>query len=194
MLWRYATVEAGVRLDSKRRYLQGEPGRTPDSSVAARHFLSSYGPAKPSDFAEWAGLAKRHARRLWNEMAGDLSEVRVGTTKGWLLSAEVAALQRPPVAKGVRLIPPGDPFLQKPNRPLLAPDAGVRQRLFHPVASPGAVLCDGHLVGLWSVKAKGRKTEIRVEQFGHLAPDDLKHEAQRIGELQGRGETAVVLA
>ena len=34
----------------------------------------------------------------------------------------MAALESPPTARGIRLLPPGDPYLQKPNRPLLAPD------------------------------------------------------------------------
>ena len=55
MLWRYATVAAGVRLDSRRRYTMGRPGRAPAASEAARRFLSYYGPAGPGDFAEWAG-------------------------------------------------------------------------------------------------------------------------------------------
>ena len=82
MLWRYATVKAGVRLDSERRYTMGQPGRTPAASEAVRRFLGFYGPATPGDFAEWAGLAKPHAQRLWDEVAGDLAEVRVGKGNG----------------------------------------------------------------------------------------------------------------
>jgi len=155
MLWRYATVKAGVRLDSERRYKGSEPGLTASASEAVRRFLGWYGPAKPGDFAAWAGLAKPHADRLWEEAAGDLAETRVGTSKGWLMSEDIGALESPPVAEGIRLIPPGDPYLQKPNRPLLAPDPDLRKRLFRPVASPGAVLKDGRLTGLWRVKAKG---------------------------------------
>src|SRR5918999_5701530 len=116
MLWRYATVKAGARLDAERRYRKGEPGRTPAASEAVRRFLGFYGPARPGDFAAWAGLAKPHAQRLWDEAAPDLAEVRVGKGKGWLLSRDVGALESPPAAEGIRLIPPGDPCLQKPNR------------------------------------------------------------------------------
>jgi hypothetical protein len=34
MLWRYATVAAGVRLDARRRYAMGAPGRTPAGGEA----------------------------------------------------------------------------------------------------------------------------------------------------------------
>lgn len=194
MLWRYATVKAGARLDSERRYTLGKPGRTPAASEAVRRFLGFYGPARPGDFAEWAGLAKPHAHRLWDEAAGDLAEVGAGKSKGWLMSEDMGALESPPAAEGIRLIPPGDPYLQKPNRPLLAPDLELRKRLFRPVASPGAVLRDGRLTGLWRVKAKGRKAELTVEKLGRLPRGDLEEEAQRVAELRGAAEAAVVLA
>jgi Winged helix DNA-binding domain len=194
MLWRYATVKAGARLDSERRYAWSEPGPTPPASEAVRRFLGFYGPAQPGNFAEWAGLAKPHADRLWDEAAGDLVETRVGKRKGWLLSDDVGALESPPAAEGIRLLPPGDPYLQKPNRPLLAPGAELRKRLFRPVASPGAVLRDGRLAGLWRVKAKGRKAELTVETLGRVKRGDLEEEAQRVAELRGAAEAAVVLA
>ena len=194
MLWRYATVKAGARLDSERRYTSGDPGPTPTASDAVRRFLGFYGPATPADFAEWAGLAKPHAARLWDEVSGELTETRVGKRKGWLISDDRGALESPPGAEGIRLIPPGDPYLQKPNRPLLAPDAELRKRLFRPVASPGAVLRDGRLSGLWRAKAKGTKTELTVEKLGRLRRGDLEEEAQRVAELRGSAEAAVVLA
>ena len=89
MLWRYATVKAGARLDSERHYMLGRPGRAPAASEAVRRFLGFYGPAKPGDFADWAGLAKPHAQRLWDEVASDLAEVPIGRSKGWLMSEDI---------------------------------------------------------------------------------------------------------
>jgi hypothetical protein len=120
--------------------------------------------------------------------------VRVGKSKGWLMSEDMGALESPPAADGIRLIPPGDPYLQKPNRPLLAPDPELRKRLFRPVASPGAVLRDGRLTGLWRVKAKGRKAELAVDTLGRLPRRELEEEAQRVAELRGAAEATVVLA
>ena len=188
MLWRYATVKAGVRLDAERRYLRGKPGRAPAGSEAVRRFLRFYGPATPGGFAEWAGVAKPHGQRLWDEVAGELVEV----DGGWLLSEDRPALESPPSAEGIRLLPPGDPYLQKPNRTLLAPDEALRKRLFRPVASPGAVLRDGRLAGLWRQKAKGRKLEITVEKVGRVRRADLEEEARRVAELRGAPEVALV--
>jgi hypothetical protein len=193
MLWRYAGVEAGVRLDSERRYVLARPGRKPSASEAARRFLHFYGPATSAEFADWAGLAKPHAARLWSEVEADLDELPVGKRRAWALSADVAMLASPPPASGIRLIPPGDPYLQKPNRSLLAPEENLRKRLFRPVASPGAVLKDGRLAGLWRVKAKGRKAEIAVERLGRISRSDLEEEAQRVAGLRGAEEAVVTV-
>lgn len=194
MLWRYATVKAGVRLDPERRYRSGKPGRTPGASEAVRRFLRFYGPAGRADFADWAGLARPHASRLWDEVTGELAEVRVGKGKGWLMSEDVGTLESPPAAEGIRLLPPGDPYLQKPNRALLAPDPELRKRLFRPVGSPGAVLRDGRVAGLWRARMKGRKAELTVEQLGRLRRAELEDEIQRVAELRGAAEGVLVLA
>jgi hypothetical protein len=199
MLWRYGTVAAGARLDSERRYVLGRPGRTPAGAAAVSRFLHFYGPATVADFAEWAGLAKTHAQRLWKQLDGELSEVSIGTAnrkvkaEAWALTRDLEELESPGSANGVRLLPPGDPYLQKANRPLLAPDPELRKRLFRPVASPGAVLKDGRLVGLWRVRAKGRKTEITVEKLGRIGKADLEVEAGRVAELREASGVALVV-
>jgi hypothetical protein len=187
MLWRYATVKAGVRLDSRRRYTAGEAGRPPRASDAVRRFLGFYAPSTPGDFADWAGVAKPHAQRLWDEVG--LAEV----DGAWLLPEDVSAFESPPAAEGIRLLPPGDPYLQKPNRPLLAPDADLRKRLFRPVGSPGAVLHGGRLSGLWRPKAKGAKLELTVEPLSRLPRAELEEEAERLARLRGAAQVAVVV-
>jgi hypothetical protein len=193
MLWRYATVKAGARLDSERRYMLGRPGRSPAAADAVNRFLHFYGPATAGDFAEWAGLARPHAKRLWERVQGDLSEVSVGGRTAWLLSEDLERLDSPPRADGVRLIPAGDPYLQKPNRPLLTPEAELRKRLFRPVASPGAVLKDGKLAGLWRVKAKGAKAEVVVEKLARVNRKDLEKEAHRVAHARGASEPILVV-
>jgi len=108
-------------------------------------------------------------------------------------SGDAAELDSPPKAKGVRLVPPGDPYLQEPNRPLLAPDSVLRKRLFRPLASPGAVLRDGRLAGLWRVKAKGKKAEITVEKLERIARAAIEEEVQRVADLRGASDALLVL-
>jgi len=182
MLWRFATVAAGARLDDQRRYVLDDPGAAPDPAEAVRRFLRFYGPATVGEFAEWAGLARPHARRLWDAVAGDLAEV---DGKRSVLAADVDALADPPAGSGLRLLPPGDPLLQKVNRTVLAPDEAVRRRLFRPVASPGVVLRDGRLAGLWRAKASGRTLTVSVEGLARLRRGDVAAEAQRVADLRG---------
>lgn len=195
MLWRYAAVRAGVRLDSERRYTFGAPGPVPSASEAVRRFLRFYGPATTAEFAEWAGVAQPHGRRLWDEIAGELAGVQISGRTAWFLSGDAPALESPPQARGIRLLPPGDPYLQKPNRPLLAPDDTLRKRLFRPVASPGAVLRDGRLVALWRSRAKGKRTELTVEPIARIRAAELEPEAERVAELlRGAPDVTLVLA
>ena len=55
------------------------------------------------------------------------------------------------------------------------------------------MLKDGRLVGLWRVKARGKKAEITVEKLGRLARADLEPEVQRIADLRGAAHAALVL-
>ena len=102
--------------------------------------------------------------------------------------------ESPPSARGVRLLPPRDPYLQQYDRATLVPDPQLRQRLLRPVASPGAVLQDGRLSGLWRARAKGRKLELTVGKLGRLSRAAVELEAQRVAELRGAAEAVVVLA
>ena len=193
MLWRYAAIQAGARLDSERRYLLGKRRRKPPAADALRRFLSFYGPSTAGEFGAWAGITGRHAKRIWDEVEGDLEETTVGRRAAWFLAGDEDALASPPEAEGVRLIPPGDPYLATPNRPLLAPGDELRKRMFRPVASPGAVLKNGRLAGLWRVKAKGKVAEISVEKLGRLSRAALEPEAERIARLRGNEDAALVV-
>ena len=185
MLWRYGGVMAGMRCDSNRRFLLGCPGVSPDAAAPVLRFLAFHGPATPKDFGAWAGLAGTHAHRLWALVSEELVEVRLDGRRTWLPAADEAALASPPQARGVRLLPPRDPYLQHPDRGALAPDPALRKRLFRPVGGPGAVLQDGVLSGLWRVRARGRRAELDVEALRPIRRDDLEAEAARIAELRG---------
>lgn len=193
-LWRYAAVEAGVRLDGERRYRTATAApEAPSAGDAARRFLSFYGPSTSRAFAEWSGVPPRHAKAIWAEIATDLVEVDVDGDRGAVLHDDLDAVGSPPDPTGLHLLPPGDPLLQKPNRPLIAPDAEIRKRLFRPVASPGALIHDGRLVGLWRAKAKGRRTELGVESLRRFPRRELRDRAQRLATLRGTDEAIVTV-
>lgn len=175
MLWRNAVIAAGGRLDSQRRYVRGAAAAVPDPAEAVRRFLHFYGPAKQTDFTAWAGLAGAHGRRLWERVTDELTQAG----DGWLLADDIDAFSSPAPARGIRLLPPGDPYLQYANRPLLAPDPELRKRLFRPVASPGVVLHDGRLAGLWRM----RTGKAEIERWRKLPARALAAEVDRIQRL-----------
>jgi hypothetical protein len=184
MLWRYALVKLGARRDSSRRYLLGKQVPSPEPAEAVRRFVRYYGPATVDEFRAWAGLGRTHARTLWQEIEGELVEVRLDGRRVWLLPEDAGQLQSPPDARGLHLLPPGDPYLQRSNRALLVPDPDLRKRAFRSVASPGVVLQDGQVAGLWRARARGKQFEIDVEQLARIDLDALRDEADRVAQLR----------
>jgi hypothetical protein len=185
MLWRYAGVVVGMRMDSQRRFRSGRSGRRRSPADLARAYLRFYGPSDAKGLTTWAGLAPAQGRRLWDEIAGELVEEEWEGGRGFLLEADCRALNSPPRASGTRLIPPRDPFLQQPDRETLVPDAAVRKRLFRAVASPGAVLRDGALAGTWKAKLDRDRLLIEVERLAPLARDELERECSVMARARG---------
>jgi hypothetical protein len=186
MLWRYAGVAAGMRMDSERLYRSGRPGRRRKGADLARAYVRFYGPAGVKGFADWARLAPAQGRRLWGEIADELVEVEWKGGTGWIAEADLKALDSPPQASGTRLIPPRDPYLQQADRETLVADAAVRKRLFRAVASPGAVLRDGTLAGMWKAKAgRGGRLDFEIERLAPLDRDELEGECARLAKLRG---------
>ncbi len=185
MLWRYAGVAAGMRMDSERRFRAGRPGRRRKGADLARAYVRFYGPAEVKGFSAWAGLAPAQGRRLWDAITDELVEVEWSGGRGWIADRDRKGLDSPPQASGTRLIPPRDPYLQQADRETLVADAAVRKRLFRAVASPGAVLRDGALAGTWKARARGDRAAIEVERLAPLDRDQLERECARVATLRG---------
>jgi hypothetical protein len=139
-----------------------------------RRFRVAYGLSTPADFAAWAGIEGPHARALWE-----------------LVPEEEESGGTPPRAKGVRLLAAGDPLLLARDREVLVPDKELRGRVFRPTGSPGVVLRDGELAGLWRARRKGRRLEVEVEELGTLDLEAVRREAERIAPLRGCTDVAV---
>ena len=159
------------------------PPREEAAAELVRRFRVAYGPSSPADFAAWAGIEGPHARALWA-----------------LVPEEEEPKRAPRRAKGVRLLAPGDPLLLARDRDALVPDADLRRRVFRPTGSPGVVLQDGELAGLWRARKKGRRLEVEVEALGtldlrsgaprggaHRPAAGLHRRGGRIGAFVGRG-------
>ncbi|WP_007027370.1 DNA glycosylase AlkZ-like family protein [Saccharomonospora iraqiensis] len=195
-LMRLATPPAGVRL---------EPGVTPatltplrprpplpdrtDVTAATRlvrDYLRLHGPATPDEAAGYLGTTRATvATRLWPE---DLAEVRVDGRVGHIPAEALPILENPPEPDPVRLLPPGDPFLQARDRTLLVPDETHRKAVWRVLGNPGALLADGDLVGTWRTTTSGKRLDMTLTGFGPVparvraAAED---EADRVRAVRG---------
>jgi hypothetical protein len=158
----------------------------------ARTYLRFLGPATIPDVADFLGADKTELAASWPE---DLVEVDVDGRIGWFPQDRLAALRKPAEPPRVRFLPPGDPYLQTRDRPLIVPDNTARKTLWRILGNPGALLVDGEIVAAWRAKAVGRRRlELRLEPFDELPPDigpELEAEAARMAEARGIAEAVL---
>ena len=169
----------------------------PDAARAglARRYLRCYAPSTPDRLAAWAGVPRAHAERCWALVAGELA----AAGDGWAPAADADALAAPApaAAAGVRLLPPGDPFLLARDRERLLGDPAARKRVWRPAGAPGVVLADGALAGLWRGRKRGAVWAVSVEPFARLRRADragIEAEAARLAPFRGCRTADVAIA
>jgi uncharacterized protein YcaQ len=153
-----------------------------------RRFLHCYGPATPGDFADWTRIGAADARQRFAGLADDLREVNWDGQTGWVLREDVDKLRgaRPP--SGVRLLPPGDPYLLARDRATLIPDASKRTVVWPPVGAPGTLVVDDEIVASWRSQKKGSVLRVQISFFGRPIAKVaalIEQEAQLLAELRG---------
>lgn len=157
-----------------------------------RRFLRTYGPARPSDFAQWFG-ATGVAGALFDELGAELEEIEVEGRRSFVLRSDrsFAALSR----AQVRLLPEYDVYvLGFREREQLIPEAvreliaGHSRGKYEGPAATRLVLVDGIAAGLWERHKRGRRIELEVRLTRRLdkaARAELGREAERIGAFLG---------
>jgi Winged helix DNA-binding domain len=149
-----------------------------------RRFLRVYGPASPSDLASWAQTGSAHAKQLFEGVADELVPAAVEGRRGFVLGSDVARLESPPPASGVRLLGGYDPWVAQPDRSsLVGGDDALRKKLFPSVGRPGVVLVNGVMAGIWKGRKQGATLELSVDWLGPEA--DIAEEAAAIASLRG---------
>ncbi|MFF8831264.1 DNA glycosylase AlkZ-like family protein [Streptomyces sp. NPDC015131] len=131
-----------------------------------RAFLRFLGPATPAEVAAHLGTRPAAVRSVW---PGDLAEVWVEGRRAWLPADARDALVSAVDPGLVRLLPPGDPFLQARDRALVVPDRGRAKEVWRPVGGPGALLAGTEIAGTWRARAAGRRLDVTVTPFGPLS-------------------------
>ena len=124
------------------------PGR-PWRTELVRRYLSCYGPSTPKALAAWAGIGRADARASLDELDWEVTDAFVdGKKAGVLLTSDSGRLAAAEV-KGVRFLPPYDPFLEDRDRSLLVPSRQAQKAVWRAAGNPGVVLADGEPVAIW---------------------------------------------
>ncbi len=159
-----------------------------------RRYLHCYAPTTSGHFAEWAGITKSDAKERWSVVADDLVPVH-SARKGFVLEEDLDALEHPPSARGVRLLPAKDAFLQARDRDVVFPDPAIRKAVFPVLGGPGVVLHLAVPVATWRGAAKGRRYEVAVSPFATMTTavwGEIEVEAARVAQVRGHEGSAVV--
>jgi hypothetical protein len=170
------------------------PPRTEAGADLVRRYLAAYGPSTRQHFSQWAGLGTAHARELWALAEDECSDVRIDGEEGSrVLTRDLARLQDPSPARGVRLVAPGDPLLLGRDRERLVPDAARRKQVWRVLGGSGLVMSDGRIVALWRGRKQGTRLQVAVDALdGGVPRDAVLAEAERLAPHRGCAGAEVV--
>ncbi|ROP44746.1 winged helix DNA-binding protein [Pseudokineococcus lusitanus] len=207
-----AGLQAGLVLDTTARalVLRSLPGWPDDLGVPdpaavgalLRRLVDLHGPVAPGDLAALVGTSARVVHGL---LPADLVPVEVDGRAALATPWFVALLEDPGVeeraAGSVRLLPPGDPWLQSRDRALTVPDPGRRKQVWRPLGSPGVVLAAGEAVGTWRAKAgprrsAGRRDDVVVTPWAPWADAEagaVAEEALVVARARGADDVRLVV-
>ena len=164
-----------------------------DTALAelGRRYLTAYGPADPEDLAAWSGIPVGRARRAWDLLADEVTEVSVDGSPSWLLAREgldVGPGRRP----SARLLPAFDTYLLGYRSRALQVDDRYARRVWpgggwiHPTLS-----VDGRLVATWRLVSD----QVVVAPFEPVPPAvlrSLEDEAADVGRFLGESTSLTV--
>lgn len=160
-----------------------------------RRYLHCFGPSTRTDFAAWLGVRTGDVDPWWSPVADELTPLEVNGRRTWLLTDDLAALQSSFEVRGVRLLPPGDPYTQLRDRDTIV-DSEHQRQVWRAVGSPGAVLADGRVVGIWRPRTSGHALLVTVRGFERLdtrLQAQLREEAQGVAQQRGASDVEVVI-
>ncbi len=162
------------------------PERTNSQSLAM-HYVHAYGPTDSDAFSVWAGISSEHALRLYNQIPDEqLAEITSVDKPAWMLTSDVASMDKLVAPEGIRFISCFDPFLRIAQRHLLIHGKYQYSYFFRSSGAPGMVLADGRCVGGWRMKLRKRRSTFQIEDIGEglgrVALDELEDEAMRMSK------------
>jgi Winged helix DNA-binding domain len=173
----------------------GVPAAAAGTGSLVAAYLRLLGPATQAEVAKFLGTTQTELRRAWPD---GLAEIRVDGRRAWLPGERLAALRSAPAPRLVRMLPPGDPFLQARDRGLLVPDRARQAAVWQILANPGALLVDSEIAGTWRARLAGKhRLDITVTLFEPLdagARAAVEAEAGHVAAARGITDFRVLLA
>lgn len=165
------------------------PEIEPERARAAllRRYLHCYGPSTRRDFAAWVGVRTGDVDPWWSALEDELAPVEIDGRRAWALAEDLDVLQAPPEPRGVRLLPPRDPYTQMRDRDTIV-DEELHREVWKTVGEPGTVLADGRIAGTWRPGKSGHKLTLTIKPFRPLSTklrNQLHAEAEHVAELRG---------
>ncbi|MFD0585953.1 DNA glycosylase AlkZ-like family protein [Dactylosporangium darangshiense] len=187
-LFQQAGLAGGVALDedaAKTVLIPATPRPSiPDSPSGTpgliRTYLRILGPATAGDVAKYLGTTATALKSAWPD---DLSEISVDGRSAWLPHEHVDALLSAPAIRGVRLLPPSDPFLQARDRAVLVPDKAQSKEVWRILGNPGVLLLDGEIAGTWRARVVRKRLELTLTPWLPLSAQtrrEIETEAQSV--------------
>ena len=164
------------------------------SAELVRRYLRCYGPSTVEHFAGWAGIAPAQAAQSWKSVKPDLIEIAFDGRSTWLHQQDMASLTAPPAPRGIRFLPPHDPYLQLRDRSTLIPERALQRRVWQSVGNPGIVLVDGQCVAMWRSHKKGKRMHVAVELIApvsHGVQTQVEAEAATLAPFRACTSTEV---
>jgi hypothetical protein len=159
-----------------------------------KRYLGAYGPAGARDFGHWWGNTSGEERSTLESIRGDLEEVEVGQSKGFMLKGDADRASGLGPARGVHLLPSFDPYVMMYSPREFFIPASKRERVFSKEAGwvfPALVI-DGLAAGTWSMKRLTGGVRIDVEPFRAVDPREklgVAEEASDIGRFLDTSST-----
>jgi hypothetical protein len=166
-VWRHEQV------DGTRTYVSmdepHEATRTNAREELVKRYLRCYAPSTPKQFADWCGISVADAR------------ARLG-------AAPTPSIANARPARGVRILPPRDPYLLDRDRATLVPDREAQKRVWRSNPVDGLVVVDGIPVASWRTAKKRTLLTLKLEPLTKLDTtmvDAIAAEATKIAPLRG---------
>ena len=150
---------------------QKQLGEQQAKQLLLRRYLRAYGPATPRDFAKWTGMSMPEVRPIWESVRGELLEVSIEDSKGWLLREDCKQLSKCDLGEPVlRLLPNFDPYMLAHVQKHHLVDRPYYKRVYRNAGwiSP-VVLLDGKSIGTWSLTHRGKDSYLNVQLFAKTA-------------------------